>query len=137
MDMTEMVQLTLSLKQDRKIQWPARHGTDIEHLIKQMEMFAENVTEQGTVSYHSPGDELDSLPKALMNDLFSNRTQLQQGLFSEMRIKEGLSFQERKDDRLLQEDKFLATSGFADSGLIARSYSNTMSRNNLFRQPTW
>ena len=80
--MTEMVQLTLSLKQDRKIQWPARHGTDLEHLIKQKEMFAENVTELGTVSYHSPGDELDTLPKALNIALITNMTPLQQGLFT-------------------------------------------------------
>ena len=139
MDMTEMVQLTLSLKQDRKIQWPARHGADMEHLIKQMEMFAENVTEQGTVSYHSPGDELDSLPKALMIALFANRTHLQQGLFSEMIIKKGSSssFQERKDDRLLQEEKMLAASGFTDSGSLSTTHLNTMSRSNLFRPRKW
>ena len=56
----------------------------MEHLIKTMEMFAENETEQGTGSYHSPGDELDSLPKALMIALFADWTLLQQGLFSEM-----------------------------------------------------
>ena len=138
MDMTEMVQLTLSLKQDRKIQWPARHGTDMAHLIKQMKVFAENVTAQGTVACHSPGDELDTLLRALMIALFANRIQLQQG-FSELIIKKGSSssFQERKDDRLLQEEKMLAASGCVDSGQLSRSYLNTMSRSNLFRPRKW
>ena len=79
-----------------------------------MEMFAATVTEQGTVSYHSPGDELDSLPKALLFALFANMTQLQQGL-SEMRIKKGSAFQEIKDNRLFQEEKMLALARLADS----------------------
>ena len=48
----------------------------MEQLIKQMEIFAENVTEQGTVAYHSTGDELDALTKALLIALFEKRIEL-------------------------------------------------------------
>ena len=92
----------------------------MEHLIKQMEMYAENVTKHGTVSYHSPRAELDSLPKALMITLFANRIQLQQG-FSEMIIKKGSSFQERKNNRLTEEEKMFAAAGITKSGTLFRS----------------
>lgn len=131
MDMTEMVQLTLSLKQDKKIQWPAKCSNDMKQLIKQMETFTENITEQGTVSYYSPGDELDSLPKALMIALFANRVALQQG-FSQIIIKKGVS-QETTHSRLLQEEKMLAAAGF-NSGSLSRSY---LDRDNLFRPKKW
>ena len=116
-----MVQKTLSLKQDRNTPWPVRHVTDMTHLIKHMEMFAENVTKQGTVTYQSPREELDSLPKALLIALFANRIQQQQG-FSAMFIKKGSSFQERKDDRLLQEEKMLAEAGLTVSESLSRAY---------------
>lgn len=79
MDMTEMTQLTLSLKQDHKIQFPPKPPKDIIKLIKQIEMFSENVTEQGTVSYYAPGEELDGLTKALMICCFAGRMSLQHG----------------------------------------------------------
>ena len=82
MDMTEMTQLTLSLKQAHKIQFPPSDDNltnDMKELIKQMEMFAEHVTEQGTVSYFALGEELDCLPRALMICCFAGRTTLQHG----------------------------------------------------------
>jgi len=80
MDMTEMTQLTLSLKQEHKIQFPPNNlSDDMIHLIKQMEMFTEHTTEQGTISYYAPGDELDCLPRALMICCFVGRMSLQHG----------------------------------------------------------
>ena len=81
MDMTEMVQLTLSIKQEHRIQFPKKNPTnDMLDLIKQMEMFTEHVTEQGTVSYYAPGEELDCLPRALMICCFVGRMALQEGM---------------------------------------------------------
>jgi hypothetical protein len=132
MDMTEMVQLTLSLKQDRKIQWPAKFSKDMGLLIKQIEMFTENVTEQGTVSYYAPGNELDALPKALMIALFGNRTELQQG-FSEMIIKQGApSITGDSDRRLAQEERMLAAAGFTTVGSLDDASINRMNRNRLY-----
>ena len=79
MDITEMVQLTLSIKQEHKIQFPPKPTEDMLRLIKQMEMFTEHVTEQGTVTYFAPGDELDCLPRALMICCFVGRMSLQHG----------------------------------------------------------
>lgn len=80
MDMTEMTQLTLSLKQSHSIQFPPRNLTpDMQRLVKQMEMFTEHVTEAGTVSYYAPGEELDCLPRALMICCFVARMSLQHG----------------------------------------------------------
>lgn len=80
MDMTEMTQLTLSLKQTHMIQFPPKNPSeDMVKLIKQMEMFTEYVTEQGTVSYYAPGEEFDCLTKALMICCFVGRNSLQHG----------------------------------------------------------
>ena len=79
MDMTEMTQLTLSLKQDHKIQYPKEPTKDMEDLMKQTAMFSEHSSEQGTISYYAPGDELDCLIKALMICLFTGRISLQYG----------------------------------------------------------
>lgn len=79
MDMTEMTQLTLSLKQDHKIQYPKNPTADMEDLIKQTAMFSEHSSEQGTIAYFAPGDELDCLIKALMICLFAARISLQHG----------------------------------------------------------
>lgn len=89
MDITEITQLTLSLKQDHKIQFPPNNPTkDMQHLMSQMEMFTEHITDQGTVSYYAPGDELDCLPRALMICCFAGRMSLQHGAMP-MIIKRG------------------------------------------------
>ena len=77
MDMTEITQLALSLKQNHKIQFPSKNQTpDMQQLIKQMEMFTEHVSEQGAVAYFAPGEELDCLPRALLICLFVARMKL-------------------------------------------------------------
>ncbi len=81
MDITEMTQLTLSLKQGHRIQFPKNnHTEDMIELMKQMEMFTEHVTEAGTVAYYAPGEELDSLPRALMMCCFTARNSLEHGV---------------------------------------------------------
>jgi len=77
MDQTEMVQFFLSLKLTHKIQFPKKLSKYMSNLITQTEMFKENTTEQGTVSYYAPGDELDCLIKALMICCFAGRTLLE------------------------------------------------------------
>ena len=90
MDITEMTQLTLSLKQDHRIQFPKKnHSEDMIDLMKQMEMFTEHVTESGTVAYYAPGEELDSLPRALMMCCFAARNSLEHG-YQPMIIKQGI-----------------------------------------------
>ena len=80
MDIKEMSQFTLSLKQEHKIQFPPKNPSKyMIDLIKQMEMFTEHTTEQGTISYYAPGDELDCLPRALMICCFVGRMSLQHG----------------------------------------------------------
>jgi len=91
MDITEMTQLTLSTKQDHRIQFPKKnHTEDMMDLMKQMEMFTEHITEQGTVSYFAPGEELDCLPRALMMCCFAARNSLEHGV-APMIIKQGVS----------------------------------------------
>lgn len=77
MDQTEMTQFFLSLKQIHKIQFPKQPTKDMSSLIQQMEMFQEVTTEQGSVSYYAPGNELDCLIKALMICCFAGRTLLE------------------------------------------------------------
>lgn len=78
MDQTEMTQFFLSLKLIHKIQFPKKNTSlDMENLIKQTEMFKEVTTEQGTVSYYAPGNELDCLIKSLMICCFAGRTSLE------------------------------------------------------------
>lgn len=73
MDLVEMTQFLLSLKQVHKIQWPPKPTHDMLQLFQQTEMFTENITEQGTVNYYAPGEELDCLIKALMICCFAGR----------------------------------------------------------------
>ncbi len=134
MDMTEMVQLTLSLKQEHKIQFPeSKYTKDMESLIKQMEMFTENITEAGTVAYYAPGEELDGLPKALMIALFGNRIQLTDGI-SEVIIKQGVDTPQTVAQ---SEDDFLRKVLGEDSGSMSETSLNRMNRNNLFRRRLW
>lgn len=81
MDQTEMTQLFLSLKLAHKIQFPLPEDQkkDMISLIKQVEIFSEHTTEQGTISYYAPGEELDNLTKALMICCFVGRHSLTEG----------------------------------------------------------
>ena len=78
MDLIEMTQFMLSLKQTHKIQFPNTQSTkkrtkDMSDLMREIEMFSEKITEQGTVNYYAPGDETDGLVKALMICCFGGR----------------------------------------------------------------
>lgn len=77
MDQTEMAQFFLSLKLIHKIQFPKKPTKDMHNLIKQTEMFKEVSTEQGSVSYYAPGNELDCLVKSLIICCFAGRTLLE------------------------------------------------------------
>lgn len=90
MDQIEMTQLLLSLKQDHKLQYPPKPTGDMEKLIAETEMFTENITEQGTVSYYAPGNETDGLIKALMICCFAGRNSLQE-LSDEIIVVQGSS----------------------------------------------
>jgi len=130
MDMTEMTQLTLSLKQEHKIQFPPKnHSDDMIELIKQMEMFTEHITEQGTVSYYAPGEELDCLPRALMICCFVGRNSLQHGEMP-MIIVQGTPVMKSANqsfDEIL--DKM-----FGDSyGSLSSGDLNRVNRNRLFQ----
>ena len=134
MDMTEMTQLTLSLKQGHNIQFPPKDLTkDMQDLIKQMEMFTEHVTEQGGISYYAPGDELDGLPKALMICCFVGRMSLQHGDMPMMIVQGTSSSQQPQtadesfDDML---DKMLGNESYG--GLSAHDLNNPRTRKRLF-----
>ena len=73
MDKIEMTQLMLSLKLDHRIQFPTNPGESMKDAISQIELFTEHKTEAGGIDYYSPGDELDSLTKALMICCFAVR----------------------------------------------------------------
>ncbi len=90
MDEIEMTQLLLSLKQDHKIQYPPKPTGDMEKLIAETEMFTENISEQGAVSYYAPGAETDGLIKALMICCFAGRNSLQE-LSDEIIVVQGSS----------------------------------------------
>lgn len=129
MDMTEMAQLTLSLKQEHQIQFPPKNITeDMKQLIKQMEMFTEHITEQGTVSYFAPGEELDCLPKALMICLLVARMSLQQGDLP-MIIRQG---SERPQTIKESEDKFLDMMFGDNSGGLSTHDINSINKKRLF-----
>lgn len=74
MDLIEMTQFMLSLKQIHKIQFPKNPTKDMLDLIRETEMFSEKITEQGTVNYYAPGDETDGLVKSLMICCFGGRS---------------------------------------------------------------
>ncbi len=129
MDMTEMAQLTLSLKQEHQIQFPPKNITgDMKQLIKQMEMFTEHITEAGNVSYFAPGEELDCLPKALMICLLVARMSLQQGDLP-MIIKQGSP---RPQTIKESEDNFLDRVFGESYGGLATHDLNSLNKKKLF-----
>jgi hypothetical protein len=106
MDITEMTQLTLSIKQDHRIQFPKKnHTEDMMDLMKQMEMFTEHITESGTVAYYAPGEELDCLPRALMMCCFAARNSLEHGVMPII-IKQGVNTEQTPEQSF---DSFFST----------------------------
>jgi len=73
MDKIEMTQLILSLKLDHRIQFPIHPGKTMSEAISQVELFTEHKTEAGGIDYYAPGEEYDSLTKALMICCFAVR----------------------------------------------------------------
>lgn len=133
MDMTEMTQLTLSLKQEHKIQFPPPDNLtkDMEQLVKQIQMFTEHVTEQGTVSYYAPGDELDCLPRALMICLLVGRASLQHGELP-MIILQGTAPPKNASQSFDEiVEKMLGTESYG--GLSAGNLNNPRTRKRLFQ----
>ncbi len=76
MDMTEIVQFTYGLKLEHRIKFPEHPTTNIQELERQISMFTENKTEQGTITYYATGDEHDSLVRALLMCIFAARDYL-------------------------------------------------------------
>lgn len=129
MDITEMTQLTLSTKQDHRIQFPKKnHTEDMMDLMKQMEMFTEHVTEQGTVSYYAPGEELDCLPRALMMCCFAARNSLEHGVMPII-IKQGITTEQTPEQSF---DSFFSNAlGDNYDGMDERML-NTKNKFNIF-----
>lgn len=130
MDITEMVQLTLSIKQEHKIQFPPKPTEDMLRLIKQMEMFTEHVTEQGTVSYYAPGEELDCLPRALMICCFVGRMSLQHGELP-LIIVQGIPTPKTADQSF--DEVFENMLGENYGSLSAGTLNSSRTRNRLFQ----
>lgn len=130
MDITEMTQLTLSLKQDHLIQFPPKPTEDMSHLISQMEMFTEYVTEAGTVSYYAPGEEPDHLTRALMICCFVGRTLLQHGYL------DPIFLQGSKQDETADEsfNKYFADVLDDDYGGLSRSELNRTSKFRIIKR---
>lgn len=129
MDMTEMSQLTLSLKQGHQIQFPPKNPTkDMLDLMKQIEMFTEYTTESGTVSYYAPGEEMDCLTKALMITLFAARVSLQQG--NQKPSFRYITPKETFDDSF---NKFANDIFGGDSGDLSPSHINRMNKSRFYR----
>lgn len=73
LDLIEMVQFMLQLKQAHKIKFGRFPSVTMQELQEQIALYAEKTTEAGGIDYYSPGDELDDLTKALMLALFAAR----------------------------------------------------------------
>jgi len=73
LDLIEMVQFMLQLKQAHKIKFGKFPSVVMQELQEQIALYAEKTTEAGGVDYYAPGDELDDLTKALMLALFAAR----------------------------------------------------------------
>jgi len=73
MDKTEMVQYTMMLLQKLKLMFSPDDTPTMRKLMKQFAIFNEKKTEAGNVDYYAPGNELDSLVKALLVACFAAR----------------------------------------------------------------
>lgn len=131
MDITEMTQLTLSTKQDHRIQFPKKnHTEDMIDLMKQMEMFTEHITEAGTVAYYAPGEELDCLPRALMMCCFAARNSLEHGNIP-MIIKQGIATAQTPEESF---DSFFSQTLGDDYENMDEKHLNTTSKFKIFNR---
>ncbi len=129
MDITEISQLTLSLKQENRIQFPKENATkDMEDLMNEVQMFTEHVTESGTVAYYAPGEEHDCLTRALMICLFAGRTQLQNNLTRDI-IKAGIAKKENAEQSF---DRFFKETLGNDYADLSQAALNRTDKNKLY-----
>ncbi|MGH9910539.1 MAG: hypothetical protein ACRD32_07860, partial [Nitrososphaerales archaeon] len=73
MDKNEMVRWMLAMKQDHRIIFPKRDTAEIRELKRQLSIFAERMTESGSISYGAEGREHDDYVMALMLACFAAR----------------------------------------------------------------
>ena len=76
MDKIEMVQFMVSLKQNHQVKYISKPNDDMKEMEKQISLFTEKKTEAGGIDYFAPGNELDSLTKALLIACFAARKYL-------------------------------------------------------------
>ena len=79
MDVTEMTQYMVVLRQKHQVKFPENPPATVQELERQMTMFVEHKTESGTMAYYAPGDERDNLPRALAAACFAGRKLLRGG----------------------------------------------------------
>jgi len=77
MDIIEMTQFLLQLKQAHKLLFPKEPSKEMRELEDQIALFSEHKTEAGGIDYYAPGDEYDDLTKALLIVSFGARPYLQ------------------------------------------------------------
>ena len=98
-------------------------------IMKQTAMFTEHSSEQGTMAYYAPGDELDCLIKALMICLFAGRISLQYGNNTPI-IRRGGTPQEQTAAESFDEFFEGAMGGSADGSDLSVAHLN---RTNKFK----
>ncbi len=77
MDKIEMVDWFVNAKEEHKIIFQKNtKDTQMLELEKQVSIFAEKMTESGTVDYYAPGEEYDDMVLALILACFKGRTWL-------------------------------------------------------------
>lgn len=131
MDMVEMTQLTLSLKQEHAIQFPPTNPTkDMLDLMKQVEMFIEHTTESGTVAYYAPGEEMDCLTKALMICLFGGRLLLKDYMI-DIIVRQGIPQPKSAESSF---DDFFSKILGEDYGELSVSSLNRSNKNRIFKR---
>lgn len=73
LDLIEMVQYLLGLKLDHKLKFPRFPSKTMKVMEGQIAIYAEHTTEQGSVNYYAPGEEMDDLTKGLITVVFAAR----------------------------------------------------------------
>ena len=82
MDMMEQVQYTIQLNQEHRILFPKNPSKDMQEAIDQVKVFSEHKTEEGSMAWRAPGEDLDDLVKALITACFSVRRLIMVGVDS-------------------------------------------------------
>jgi hypothetical protein len=80
LDLVEMVQFMLQMKQIHKIKFPKNPSPVMKELEDQIALYSEQTTEAGGINYYAPGDEMDDLTKALISAVFAARPMIQESI---------------------------------------------------------